>query len=240
MEQYMNKWGEYPDVSLCSCKKDWKQCEFWGELVDLCGLNSNVPMLSKYKKLFSWVRESQGEDTIIVDSSKSLSTLQTLLGGSSDLDISLTDILVIFTIKDARSFVASRINKNGAQRTLVSIFREFNYWLGANKEILDYINRNSIDFYVNLYEDLCSNPIKFMNSQMNRAGILEKYSNLDINENTSHIAMGNKKFIMRNRNQIIYDSRWFCDDQINLVYLAHSKARAFNKYLYPILPPSSA
>lgn len=236
----MNKWGECSDVSICSCKKDWKQCEIWGELIELCGLNSNIPMIRKYKKLFSWIRQSQGEDSIIVDSSKSLSTLKMLLGNCSDLEISRSDILVIFTIKDVRSFVASRMNKNDAQRSFANIFRDFNYWLGANKGILDYINDNSIAACINLYENLCSDPINFFNSQLNRAGILEKHSDLDINENTSHIAMGNKNFVMRNRDQIIYDLRWIYDDKINLVYLAHTKARTFNKYLYSLLKSEGA
>jgi len=50
--------------------------------------------------------------------------------------------------------------------------------------------------------------------------------------NSSHIVRGNKNFIMRNRKKIKYDSRWFIDDNINLVYQLHWKARALNKKFY--------
>jgi hypothetical protein len=55
---------------------------------------------------------------------------------------------------------------------------------------------------------------------------------LDILYGNSHIAVGNKDFIQRNRERIVYDSRWFENDAISLAYLIHQKARSFNKKIY--------
>ena len=107
MRQYIDKWGKYPDVSLCSCKKDWRQCDFWGPIAGLCGLDSDTPILTKYQKLFSYIEKTQGEKTVIVDSSKSIATLKMLVENTSNLGISHNDIFVIFAIKDVRSFAAS-------------------------------------------------------------------------------------------------------------------------------------
>ena len=48
----------------------------------------------------------------------------------------------------------------------------------------------------------------------------------------SHIAMGNKDFVVRNSSRIRYDFHWFLDDSIHLAYLIHNRARKFNKSLY--------
>ena len=234
MKRYMNKWGGYPETSSCSCENDWEQCDFWGKIFDLCGLNSKTPMISKYKRLFTYVRERLGEDAIIVDSSKSLDTLEMLVEGSNDLDILPTDIYVIFTIKDVRSFLVSMVNKHDTKKSLVSVYRGFNYWLGANKQILNYIDANNINASINLYEELCTDPSRFIDMQTARVGCIDQADEIDIRKNTSHIAMGNKNFILRNRNKIQYDSLWYNDDVINLVYLIHGKARAFNKYIYSL------
>lgn len=231
MNQYMKKWGNYPDVSLCSCGKTWKECNFWGHLVHLCGLNSDSPIIGKYKELIDYIRSNFGEETAIVDSSKSLPVLKTLINGHSELKISIRDILVIFSIKDVRSFTASISKKSGSEKSFLSVFHNFNLWHGANKQFLDYLKSNCINFSINLYEKLCADAENFINNQFEKCGFssLEK---IDVSHNSSHIAMGNKNFAMRNRAKIIYDSTWYNDDTINLMYLIHSKARAFNKRLY--------
>lgn len=234
MQQYMNRWRDYSDVTLCSCAKDWSECEFWGELIDLCGLNSTNAMIDKYKCLFSHVKDVYGDDAVVIDSSKSLETLEMLIDHYGSLDISLTDIFVVFTIKDVRSFSASIVNKSDSKRSLRSILRSFNYWNGANKNILDYLRNNKLNFSINLYEELCADPTAFVNKELARAGCAELVGGLDINKDYSHIAMGNKNFIMRNRNQIKYDSRWFYDDLINFSYLIHNKARRLNKNIYAL------
>jgi len=74
MAQYMARWGEYPDVNLCSCGKTWERCDFWGKLINLCGLNSDAPLIQKYGLLMDHIRSTLGEEIVVVDSSKSLST----------------------------------------------------------------------------------------------------------------------------------------------------------------------
>jgi hypothetical protein len=227
----MKKWGNYPDVSTCSCGRTWKECNFWGHLVHLCGLNSDSPIIGKYKELIDYIRSNFGEETAIIDSSKSLPVLKILINGHSDLKISLRDILVIFSIKDVRSFAASISKKSDSDKSLLSVFHNFNLWHGANIQFLDYLKSNRINFSINLYEKLCADATNFINNQFEKCGFspLEK---IDVSHNSSHIAMGNKNFAMRNRAKIIYDSTWYNDDTINLMYLIHRKVRVFNKGLY--------
>ena len=231
MKQYMKRWGKYPDVSLCSCGKTWRECEFWKSLVHLCGLNSDLPMLKKYKSLTEHIRSVIGEETVLIDSSKSLEVLRALIDGRSALDIPLCDISVVFNVKDVRSFVMSLESKSDVKRSFISVYRSFNLWLGANKQFLDYLKNSDINFSINLYERLCSDTEAFVATQLEKHN-LGLWETMDVSHNNSHIAMGNKNFVMRNRARIQYDSRWYHDDTINLVYLIHGKARTFNKWLY--------
>lgn len=233
MKRYIDKWGSYPDAILCSCGRDWRKCEFWGDIVDLCGLHSDGSMLSKYRKLFKHVRLAEGEEVAVVDSSKSLRTLEMLVEGHKDLNISLADILVIFTVKDVRSFAASMINKTNDKNSLVSVFHSFNYWLGANRMLLDFLEDSELNVSINLYEQLCNDPRGFIRKELSRLGYFVP-DEVDIKKNTSHIAMGNKNFIVQNRKRIAYDSRWYNDDKINLAYVLHRKARSFNKHIYSL------
>ena len=191
-------------------------------------------MTNRYNKLLSYIRKTHGDETIVVDSSKSIDGLAILIENAGTLGISPTDILVILTIKDVRSFSASIMNKHDSKKSLISVVRSFNYWLGSNKRMLDYIKASNVNFSINLYEELCADPSGFINKQLARVGRMTQTGEIDIKKNTSHIAMGNKDFVMRNRERIKYDSRWYHDDLINFIYLFHRKARAFNKYIYAL------
>ncbi|MGC5197281.1 hypothetical protein [Aphanothece microscopica] len=232
MNNYVAQWGGYQGATLCSCLEDWNQCEFWRNMIDLCGLNSNIPLVSKYKSLVTYVRATQGEDAIIVDSSKVVATLQMLSENFSEIFMPHDVLRVIFSIKDVRSFSASMVSRPRGKRSLISVWRAFNYWLGANKIILRYLVSGRVDFRFSLYESLCFSPSDFLNEQLSALGLRQEEGELSISRSSSHIAMGNKNFLMRNRARIRYDSRWLCDDLINLVYLAHFRARAFNSYIH--------
>ena len=59
-------------------------------------------------------------------------------------------------------------------------------------------------------------------------------NSLDIAKAESHIAMGNKDFLMRNRSKIQYDQRWFHEDGIQLSYLLNHAARSLNKSMHQL------
>lgn len=239
MQRYMELWGDLPDVSLCSCGRSWRECGFWGELIDLCGLYSSDPLKDKYRKLLDHVRSTRGEDAVIVDSSKSVDSLKLLVEYHHDLGISLADILVVFTIKDARGFVTSMINKQEAKRSVVSVVQGFNYWTGANRGILAYLQSQGIDFRLNLYEHLCADPESYFRNQWSRAGLAIPVGGADMVATNSHIAMGNKNFVMRNRDRVEYDDRWTRDSLVKTVYRFHSKAKSFNALIRKMSPEAA-
>ncbi len=239
MNHYMEKWGKYSDVKLCSCGTTWDKCRFWKHLVHLNGLNSNDSLVNKYRFLIDHIRNSVGEDVCIVDSSKSLNVLKTLIDNHSIINIPLENFLVIFNVKDVRSFVMSIMNKSDAVRSFSNVFRSFNLWVGKNIQFADYLENRNVNFSINLYERFCSDPDLFIGNQIENVG-LTLHKRLDVSHNNSHIAMGNKNFIMRNRSKVKYDFRWYNDELINFIYLIHRKARILNKKMYLLTDETSS
>lgn len=230
MEQYMSKWGTYADVSLCSCGADWGDCQFWGGLNDLNGLNSDRPLKEKYEKLIKYISEKYDEDTVIIDSSKRFSTLR-LLHQELNGEGKKSDFLVIVMVKDVRSFTASIHAKQGARGSFFDYWKTFNWWYGEYQKLFKYIAEQDLYFVPVLYEKLCYEPEQIISSIYNAMGVSD-LDDFELGHANSHIAMGNKDFILRNRERIRYDYRWFLDDAIEFLYLLTGKVRRFNKRLY--------
>ncbi len=231
MRQYMDRWGDYPVASLCSCGSSWQECDFWGGVFDLCGLNSEESMIDKYQKLLMYVRERHGDDAMIIDSSKSLAGLEHAVKACANIGLSPCDVSVIYTVKDVRSFSASMLHKSGASKSMLAVFRSFNYWLGANKQFIEYFQAQNMGIQVNLYEALCADPSGFLDRALGSPGGAVSFGAPDISVSTSHIAMGNKDFLLRNRKHIEYDARWKKESRIKAMYLAHHNARSLNKFI---------
>lgn len=228
MAWYLRQWGANDDAMICSCGRDWEHCEFWGDIIGLCGLYSDQSLREKYGALVSYIRETRGDAVIIIDSSKSQTVLESLLQEISGWRVSRKDFLPIFNIKDVRSFSASVIAKMNTRRSVVAILRSFNWWLAENRTFMEFIETEYPDFVLNSYERLCADPESFCRAVSQRLDLPRG----DDRDGESHIAMGNKNFLNQNRARISYDARWHDDRLIKLAYLLHHKARAFNKDIY--------
>jgi hypothetical protein len=233
MRQYMEQWGNYADVRLCSCGKDWDACEFWGGVKELNGLVSDDSLRDKYQSLISYIKTRQGENSVVVDSSKNAWTLKMLIKHRQEIGIEAENLIVVVMIKDVRNFTTSIYSKEGSRRSMINYMRTFNWWLGANRSIFESLAVSGVQFVPMLYEQLCDNVEDQLKHIFDNAGLncLDKIS---LEHGGSHIAMGNKNFIMRNNSRIHYDNRWFLEDGIQAAYLLHAGARHFNKKLYAV------
>jgi hypothetical protein len=107
-----------------------------------------------------------------------------------------------------------------------------NWWRGANTSLLDFASGVTNDMHVVLYEKLCQEPDRVVDSILRQDGS----GNIDTRANAwdegSHIVMGNKDFLVRNRERIRYDDAWYRNDKIGLAYLLNASARRLNHRLY--------
>ena len=231
MDQYFRKWGEFPDATLCSCGNDWTRCEFWGGLIHLSGQNSEIPTIEKYKLLFKHVKKNRPPETVLVDSSKSISTLRLLIANKANLGIDVSDISIVFAVKDVRNFATSIAHKTNIKNSVLSNYRSFNWWFGQNIEMINFLKNSNISFWLSLYDIICFNVDALLSKQFESLGY-DPVGKIDVSHSKSHIAMGNKNFMTRNRSSIVYDERWRKNRNAKLVYSMHRKARALNEYLY--------
>lgn len=121
MHRYLERWGHVSEALLCSCQKTWEECYFWGNIINLCGLNSDVPMKDKHRMLIEYIKEKIGEGAVVVDSSKSMATLKVILANRHDIGVSLEELHIICNIKDIRSFAASITSKAGSKKSFQSV-----------------------------------------------------------------------------------------------------------------------
>lgn len=232
MSHYASQWSDFDDAFICSCGDSWRECSFWSGLEQYSGLNSDLPFIDKYRMVLEHAKTTHGADSVIVDSSKSLDTLQNIVANLDSLNLTLDNVLVVFALKDVRSFAASMRKTSTSKSNLWHCFRNFNYWLGANKAILNYLRKSSIRYQLSLYETLCENPQESVNHHLRSVQLTPEA--VIIKHSDSHIAMGNKDFITRNRETIEYDNSWFDDGQISLMYSLHVLSRRFNNSMYAL------
>ena len=225
MHQYMQTWGSYKDVDFCSCMNPWRECLFWQDLISINGLNSTLPIDEKYLYLLNYVDTNYGAKTTVIDSSKSLTAFLQIEKTLEQSKI-ISSKKIIFTCKDVRSFAMSIFRKN-KKTSLIEIYKTFNWWVSVNNSWLGFLEESSYDYVINLYENLCESPYKLVKYITNNA-----YDERAVG--SSHIAMGNKNFALRNKHHITYDDAWRSNWKIKLVYFFHFKARKLNARLYRI------
>lgn len=233
MAQYHQKWGKLDDAYLCSCGAHLSHCDFWRTVCDVSGLTGEGHLIEQYSSLLSAAKRVAGDNAVIIDSSKSPRGFDNWLSCATQLNIPLSNMHLIFAFKDPRSFAAS-MRKKQAKPSTMSTFRHFNYWVGANKALLDYAQSTGVGIRFSSYEKLCSDV----------QGTLHKLAKDIIDDNNisgnldhthAHIGIGNKSFIMRNREQIKYDNTWESSLVIQYLYHLHLSAKKLNSELTAFL-----
>ncbi len=237
MRNYHERWGHLPDAYQCSCNKMFDQCEFWRHLQRYSGLNSQAYSYEKYHCLANTAENLYGGDVVLVDSSKSISGLnnwRSYVAKSSGALVQ--DVRVVFAVKDARSFAASMIRKNQTSpnatnfmlQPILNVVRHFNYWVGANQELKSYLLNEKIDYRLSIYEELCNDPAAVL-AYLARGVVDTSDLVANIDHSDSHIGIGNKSFIMRNRKDIVYDDSWRKHKALKLIYSMHASAKKMNR-----------
>lgn len=234
MQMYMNKWSSYDDVRLCSCGEDWSDCNFWSQLEDLNGLNSEIDMREKYQLLFDHAKNEYSENVVLIDSSKNLDQINMILEQRAYLGLYDSAIKIVFSIKSAEEFAMSIARKNSTV-SLFTVMQAFNWWFSINKNMLEFCEKNKECVTLSTYRNLCDQPSKLLNVIAKELGVNMQGDELLKSQSHSHIAMGNKNFALRNSHHITYDDRWRSVWQIRFVNLFHFRARRLYKKINGLL-----
>ena len=217
----------------CSCGKSTSECPFWGLAAKGLKEKKSAGLEERYMHVLKVFEDVFGSNSTLIDSSKLLSVLKTIVG------LPDTEVKVIYLIRDVRAWTISRLNHrklkpdhykiNGHYKEMLSyqfgwkmkIFKwaipmitklplyYFLLWYLQNKQIIKYLKNNNIKYFCLGYDELGLNPELMMRkiSEFLEEEIVD--SNFSSVNSHSHIWVGNvKKRETKRRQGIFYDNRW--------------------------------
>lgn len=223
MKNYFSSWSEYEDVTRCSCGVEWRICSFWSALIDLNGKFDVHDIDKGYQSLFSCLNSSELRQNVIVDSSKSFQYLKSFLKAIDTKLINRENILIVVLTKDPRGFAHSISRKSGHQYSLLASWKAINWWNSIYTTFIRTWKSWKVPVIFCTYEQLCNRPDLTIGLIGKRVG-LEFNRESRVSNNLSHIALGNKNFIERNRSKIRYDNAWKHNWRVKVAYWANWRA----------------
>jgi len=218
---------------ICSCGVSIDRCELWGRFIEYAEEERNAEFGEKYLHLLRMVKELMGEDVVLSDSSKYIEPLKKVTNllqenGRQGEKMTLDDFLVVHLVKDARAWATSMKYRHDldALRLAYYMFR----WAKDNHEIDAFLNQKGIQCIQISYEELCFNPGSVLSSILNEAGLGVSSSVGRLEEARAHIGLGNPMRTDKNKSKtIIYDSRWFYEPVIQLLYYLVPGVKEYNE-----------
>jgi hypothetical protein len=193
---------------LCSCNNKMADCIFWGKIDSQLGRNGELPMEEKYQILLNTFEAVFWRDRIPVDSSKYLGPLQAVHHNRE-----VANVKVLFLLKDVRAFTISHLDskKRKGHRSLQQVSAyHFLSWYKGNREMRNFLRRESIPHLKIGYEELCLYPKPIVQKICDFLGEKPEPSMLALKESNSHVIRGNRMHRQPDKRQgIFYDYRWF-------------------------------
>ncbi len=214
----------------CSCGKLVNECVFWGGLIESMSAD-HESIEDKLNKILTHFKNSFGDNTILVDSSKchpfglfttsKTDNFKSLPFYLNNPDI---DLKVIHVVRDVRSWSHGLLVRDSRDRNQAKgfqffylsmkhiirlpIFRYLQWYIGHIR-IRKFLNNNNADFMTVSYEELALYPDAAITDISEYLGIVIRNNGSSLLQSKSHIAVGNP---MRHRESslknIKYDARW--------------------------------
>ena len=192
---------------LCSCTATMDNCIFWGPVAAELRSNDQLGVQDRYRLVLDTCKQVFGGDRTPVDSSKYLRSLQAIRRNPH-----VTDLKVLFVIKDVRAFTVSRLDrakgKAGQWKHRIPAYH-FLSWYLRNKRIKTFLRQENIAHLQIGYEELCFSPNHMIQEICTFLGEPPDLSMLSLQDSCSHIIRGNRMRLQPEKRQgILYDHRW--------------------------------
>jgi hypothetical protein len=233
---------------LCTCGKSGGSCEIWSVVFDRIEERQARTLAQCYEVFLDVVRENYGNDVIVIDSSKSIQSLDALRQARN------ADVHVVFTMRDVRGWMNSIRKAEKLKRELPwgkifepdfrffwlsyirhNILRSIPLWLPhewmlRNLRLLRKIRKSTFPWLKISYEELVFYPDKtvirieqFLKSE-------SETNRLPGNSQALHIIRGNRTaFQSSPKDPLKYDSAWMSKWQSSLVLALLPWIAQFNK-----------
>ena len=214
---------DHVDTQLCSCRKTLKDCPFWGPFSAELVRRAPRGASERYAMLLSAFAGHFGEDRVLVDSSKTVATVETW----AEL-VGKENVRVLLLVRDVRGWTTSMIDlskrmgehrirdlmarfglngpKEIARRTRLNRFRQ---WYRGNLRLQRFLEQSEIGAFQLSYEKLCLFPVRQLDDLCRFLDVQPVPEMLAIGESGSHVVLGNRmKDEDGTRAGIRYDGRW--------------------------------
>ena len=211
---------------VCSCGRQINECDVWSGFINYVENTIDESYAQKYIKLIEMTNEKIGKDKIIVDSSKHIHGLKDIINNPN-----IGSVFVIHIIKDARAFAKSMKSVYEVKR--FNIYKCFRRWHASNLQMSNFIKEYKLPSIQISYDDLCFNSTSILDVILSRLNLAIDENSLDLKNSVSHIGAGNPMRLHKVKSKrLIYDNRWFFDDEISFWYLLSPTIRKYNKTVY--------
>jgi hypothetical protein len=194
-------------VSRCACGEDIRSCPFWSRGREAL-LSSNAEGFDdRYKILMKIFRESFGEETAVVDSSKRASIEKTFPFFAAEFDF-----YVILLVRDLRGWIYSRKRKFRSGTTVLAL-----KWWRHHRNMLGYLESRDYRFLTVGYEELALDPETVLREISRFVGVDFHADMLTPDRTGSHIVRGNLlRLDEEKRRRFLYDARWMSVPSLSL------------------------
>lgn len=202
----------------CSCGRTMKKCSFWSKIRNKALQWDQLSSPSRYSELLSIFSSEFGEDRILVDSSKEISSYFLDLHKEHELK-------VVFLTRDFRSWSYSIHLKKKK-----NIFTLPLRWKRENKRILSFLETHGVDYFPLGYEEFALYPDKMLSRLCRYLGVPYEDSMLIPAGSSSHVIRGNRARSDPDKIQAIrYDPRWMTSTKASLLSFLYFPLHSFNK-----------
>jgi len=218
---------------ICSCGKSIDQCELWRSYIQYADEVEDAGFEQKYRHLIEMVKDHVGKDTIISDSSKYIKPLEKITRTvRNDKErgemLTLDDLFVVHLVKDARAWATSMKYRHDLDKARLAYYMF--HWVKDNQEIGEFLDHHGIQHMKVTYEGLCFNTEKVLSSILEAAGLEVSKSVGKLPKAQAHIGLGNPMRTDEDKSKnIMYDSRWFYEPFIQLMYYLVPGVKLYNE-----------
>lgn len=203
--------------NLCSCGNLMPTCTYWSGFYDILVQNMTRSFFDKYLLHLEYFK-SKFPDAIMIDPSKSLSTLKEI-----NSLVEKKKVLPLLLVKDVRNWTTSVQKKHGGHAV-----KRYIRWYIEHKKILTYLNKTS-EYIQFGYEEFALFPKIVLQKITGDLGISFEESMIFPYENSGHAVISNRmRYDKNKKSQIFYDYRWFMNKNLNLASLLFPFIMKFN------------
>lgn len=184
---------------ICSCSQTLYECNHWGEFYKILVQNIEKSFVEKYILHYEFCQQNYSKDVVLIDSSKSLKSIQQLSGVASDYDI-----VPLILSKDVRNWTTSVQKKHGG-----SAVKRYVRWFIEHKKLKNFASSSNQRMLIG-YEEFALFPELILKMICERLGL--EYSNamLTPDGKGSHSVLSNRmRYDEKKKSQVFYDYRWF-------------------------------